>query len=980
MNTVRLIRWNFVAWMIVCSMLAVRGAPVPVRGQYRVIDLGTLGGVPPGFERSEARGINGRGDIAGLSTSDVGYQAARWRWNGTNYTIEALGKGEAYGISDDNFVVGLTDAGGGTLWTVFGTPTYFTLEKRLAAISTASSTPVGWIYGKVTNPGYPYNTAFPQHAAYFSLGAAATDLAQRPEWDCVANAVNSSGTRIVGKVVTNVFGSSSGYHAWLFPDRDLHGTNTGISVALGVNSSGQVVGYMNSQPMFWSEATGMRVLKVPGGDPYGQALGVNDLGQAVGVLGSRAVLWVNIGRADETNIFLNDLPALGHGWNLQCAYAINNRGEIVGYGLGPSGTTAFCLVPTNILARKIEGSAVVYARNSFGDTTVNSLESAQVVLQQATLDGTWVTRYSTHANDTNGDFSFTVREPADARFRARVYLADRTPLLVEVCDEPTEPNIAAWLETPEFTAPHDTRADIEMRINERLSTAYPNTTTYYFNGQQFTVPMPLAPPGLPAGDSSVNDGKFAHLAVIYRNIRLAIRFARDELHLNTDFFSDALGTMKPVRVVAFSSAHLNTAYNPYFSLPAWNTIFINEEDSYYNPTWGADHRIHGGARPTNCEFHEYGHHIMWMMMGVAPFDLAAPSHGGLNNALSSGSWVEGFAEFMGVAIADRMLDARERDRAGLYRFGANLTDLNQFYAMDHPGRPGVQGNAQSQPTWRYEEFVVASLLWDFYDNRRKPFLPLNALMPTITQPSVVNVNELYLSLSNYAVAHPAELAETDVTTRFTSAGFYDDANNNGLFDAGETVGLTSWNPDYPHRPNFKAPLSTYVHVNAFDDAGNPLSNLRADMWTVTPPPWDGEEATNALMLLGEGPWEFPVIPPPPPSQLIIRLSHAGLRPSAELSVDAEWFSTRQAEAGPEELLLEHNFTLSRTALQTTRRPDGMIEISWPADVGNVVLEFATTFPATLWIPVSASPTIVDGVEKVTLSASDAARFFRLRAL
>ena len=111
MKIVCLNRWGFATGMIVCSMLAAIGAEVPVRGQYRVIDLGRLSGF-----RSEARGINARGDIAGLTTTDIGYQAARWRWDTTNYVIQALGKGEGYGIADDGTVAGLEDSMGGTLW------------------------------------------------------------------------------------------------------------------------------------------------------------------------------------------------------------------------------------------------------------------------------------------------------------------------------------------------------------------------------------------------------------------------------------------------------------------------------------------------------------------------------------------------------------------------------------------------------------------------------------------------------------------------------------------------------------------------------------------------------------------------------------------------------------------------------------------------------------------------------------------------
>ena len=67
------------------------------------------------------------------------------------------------------------------------------------------------------------------------------------------------------------------------------------------------------------------------------------------------MLWVNIGQPDETNVTLNTLPPLGHGWNLQAGYAINNHGDIVGYGTSPAGEThGFVMVRTNPPPRAVQ--------------------------------------------------------------------------------------------------------------------------------------------------------------------------------------------------------------------------------------------------------------------------------------------------------------------------------------------------------------------------------------------------------------------------------------------------------------------------------------------------------------------------------------------------------------------------------------------------------------------------------------------------
>ena len=979
MKIVCLNRWGFATGMIVivCSMLAAIGAEVPVRGQYRVIDLGRLSGF-----RSEARGINARGDIAGLTTTDIGYQAARWRWDTTNYVIQALGKGEGYGIADDGTVAGLEDSMGGTLWPPGGGATSLGLDKRVNAIS-ASGTPVGWISFTVTNPNPPFNVKFPKHAAWYAGGW--IDLAQRPEWDCAVAGVDRAGIRWVGSVFTNVFASGA-THAWLFPGRDLHTlTNFATSFALAVNSSTHVVGRVNSgpfsQPMFWSEATGMRLLNTPGGTPYGSALGINDAGQAVGALGSGAVLWSNVGRTNETNVFLGDLLPPGSGWTLQAAYSINNRGEIVGYGLSPTGgVNGFCLVPTNIVTRTIAGSATAYGHGQAWlneGLTTNRLERVRVELLVTELMGG--SRVVTNAfADAAGEFAFSVREPAEAVFAVRLTLEDADGW-VSLRHAGVSAAAAVWARSPDFTAPGNTRADLVWRINEAASPTDPNMATAYLNGQPFRVDGPGA-----TGAAGAGHDEFAALAVMYRNFQLAARFARDELGVT------------PQRVIVNAFADRGTYWQP--TTPP--RIWIPTANSWYHSTFQGGH-IRGGNRPGNREFHEYGHHLMSMSaLGMNAFNSVpnGQSHWGLRSYTSAGSWVEGFAEFIGAVTADRMLTADERGRAGVYPCYSARLDLERPYRLSQ--RSVYFPSEATNITFR-EEFVVAALLWDFYDAPASDppdaevneitldplHLPLRTLFETITAPAVTDVAELYGALRAYAVAHPAELVPGFVDVRFESAGIYDDRtfagfderNTNGVFNAGETVGITSWNPNYPQRHDASLPPSALLQVAVADDTGTPVNSVVFESRSISPPPWDRSEITNALTLPGAGPWFVPVVPPPASTAMVVRVSRPGFRAAPELRLETAWFNQRQNEAGPDEILMEHNFTLARAALRAARRADGMFEISWPADLGDVVLEGATTFPATVWTPVSTPPTTVDGEHRVTFAPADAARFFRLRA-
>jgi probable HAF family extracellular repeat protein len=114
-----------------------------------------------------------------------------------------------------------------------------------------------------------------------------------------------------------------------------------------------------AQPFFWerSDPPGseplaygtMRGLGTLGGND-GEALGINDAGAVVGwsTLGeeNRAFIWE---KTNETAgiVDLNKLLPEGSGWTLTRATAINNQGQIVGYGFqtGDPNEKAFLLTP-----------------------------------------------------------------------------------------------------------------------------------------------------------------------------------------------------------------------------------------------------------------------------------------------------------------------------------------------------------------------------------------------------------------------------------------------------------------------------------------------------------------------------------------------------------------------------------------------------------------------------------------------------------
>ena len=334
---------------MLCALMLTAGASHAQR--YVVTDLGALGD----FE-TFANDISTRTEVVGTSnvTTTSGSPRHGFRWFGG--VMEDLGTlpfgntSRARGLNDRGWIVGSSDAAGGPsqpVYMVYGYTDWIQVPHPGVAGTAADVSDTGYIVGQF------YDSASPlfgdTHAFIWHPRAGLTDLsAVDGAIESLAWAVNNK-PQVAGwsflpadPSCTGPFTSSvptlwqrnpwSGdWEAIALPTNDDCYGN-----AYGINEAGVLVGSTrafaattNTKPALWRKSHGwwfLEHLALPPGD-RGAAYDINVSEQVVGTINDRAHLW-ECGEA----INLNDEIPIDSGWVLRRANAINDRGDIVGYG------------------------------------------------------------------------------------------------------------------------------------------------------------------------------------------------------------------------------------------------------------------------------------------------------------------------------------------------------------------------------------------------------------------------------------------------------------------------------------------------------------------------------------------------------------------------------------------------------------------------------------------------------------------------
>jgi probable HAF family extracellular repeat protein len=227
----------------------------------------------------------------------------------------------------------------------------------------------GQVVGSANAPGYA------QHAFLYT-GGAMTDLGTLGGIHSSAYGINNA-----GQVVGGAYRADGNSHAFLYTGgamADLGTLGGSWSVARGINNGGQVVGcaYTAGEVghAFLYSGGVMTDLGTPsGGESY--AYGINNGGQVVGYAsGGGAVNSYRLAFLYSGGVMtdLNALISSDSGWTLIEATAINDLGQIVGYGrrqyspgmYGPDRAVLLTPVPepTSLALLALGGAALLLCR------------------------------------------------------------------------------------------------------------------------------------------------------------------------------------------------------------------------------------------------------------------------------------------------------------------------------------------------------------------------------------------------------------------------------------------------------------------------------------------------------------------------------------------------------------------------------------------------------------------------------------------
>ena len=355
-------------WTVVIATSVCLFASLASAQSYTVTNLGVL----KGDNESSGFWINDLGEVVGCSDTQTTYgypctgivpgqRAFRWSRGKGMQKLGVLPGGTvsgAIGINDAGTVVGYSNRNG------YAATDFFAVEWS----PTGTIRDLGTLTGGSSSAAFQINSAGEISGdSFLPSGTVDATLWNNNKIRNLGRlkgaiftaglAINDSGY-VVGESVLS-YGPPFISHAFLWDGAKMTdlGTLAGgqTSMANAINSSGVIVGQSDGihtpglwHAVQWDASGNIRDLGVLKGGTYSIAFGVNDADVVVGYgnvadNAPHAMIW----SASKGMRDLNALIPPNSGWTLINANAINNVGQITGYGSRNGHNRAFLLTPVN---------------------------------------------------------------------------------------------------------------------------------------------------------------------------------------------------------------------------------------------------------------------------------------------------------------------------------------------------------------------------------------------------------------------------------------------------------------------------------------------------------------------------------------------------------------------------------------------------------------------------------------------------------
>ena len=388
--------------------------------QYTIRDIGSL----PNGVGTYANGINRAGHVVGATylvhdNGTIDAPSPVYYHHGKLDDVGGFGSAEA--INDDDNIVGFLD----NSLTSFDFHAFFHEHGHTHDLGTLPGDQDSLAYGinddnKIV--GYSSN----DHVHAFVYDGEMRPLGTLPgDTDSIASAINNKG-QIVGQSYKEVQSANSEYstgHAFLYQDGHMHDIgslpHTNVSSASGINDEGLIVGSANNETStqtgpthaFLYDGT-MHDLGTLGG-PQSFAAAIN---RSAVIVGSSEISGDPSNPQSDAFVYrdgkMYDLNDLIHKskttWTqLQQANAINERGQITGWGFNSNGLRSFILTPVRVafdeLAREL-------SKTTLGSTASRHVEMAESYYQAEDVRATCSMMSAALENLRGGEMPTALRQ------------------------------------------------------------------------------------------------------------------------------------------------------------------------------------------------------------------------------------------------------------------------------------------------------------------------------------------------------------------------------------------------------------------------------------------------------------------------------------------------------------------------------------------------------------------------------------------